>query len=360
MDPRQLTAVILAGGQGTRLRPLTLTKPKPTVPLLNIPFLAYQLDLLAQHGITEVILSCSYLVEEVRRTMGDGAVYGVHLRYAVETEPLGTAGGIRNSVNPADSGLVIVLNGDILTDADLGALLAFHAERTARVTIYLTRVPDPTRYGLVELGDRGRIRDFVEKPDPARVTTDTINAGVYVLDRALLARIPPGRMVSIEREIFPALVGDGVPCYGWIGSGYWIDIGSPEKYRQAQLDLLAGRVATRVTPAGPWMGGRWIADGVTLGPTVTLVSPCVIGAGSRLDPECRVGPNAVLGEDCSVGRGAVVEGAVLWEQVDVGERALLRDCIVGSGARVGAGAQIGPGVVLRSDVAVPDYARLWP
>lgn len=307
-----------------------------------------------------MILSCSYLIEEVRRTMGDGAAYGVRLRYAVEPDPLGTAGGVRNAVDPAAGGPVIVLNGDVLTDADLGAMLAFHGERRAQATIYLTRVPDPTPYGLVELGEGGRIRAFTEKPDPARVTTDTVNAGIYVLDRGLLARVPTGRMVSIEREFFPALVGDGVPCYGWVGSGYWLDIGSPEKYRQAQLDLLAGRVATRVTPAGPWMGGRWIADGVTLGPTVTLVSPCVIGAGTRLDPECRVGPNAVLGEDCAVGRGASIEGAVLWEQVDVGERAVLRDCIIGSGARVGAGAQVGPGVVVRSDIEVPDQARLWP
>ncbi len=343
-----------------RLRPLTLTKPKPIVPLLNVPFLAYQLDLLQRHGVTDVVLSCSYMVEEVRHTMGDGAAYGVHLRYAVETEPLGTAGGVRNALDVAGAGPVVVLNGDILTDADLGALLAFHSERWSQATLYLTRVPDPTQYGLVELGENGRVRDFVEKPVAAQVSADTVNAGVYVLDPALIPRIPAGRPVSIEREFFPSLVGDGVPCYGWVRSDYWIDIGSPENYRQAQLDLLAGRVLTRVIPAGPWMGGRWIADGVRLGPTVTLVSPCVIGAGSRLDPECRVGPEAVLGEDCAVGRGATIEGAVLWEQVDVGEGALLRDCIVGSGVRIGAGAQIGPGVVLRSDVAVPDHARLWP
>ncbi len=305
-------------------------------------------------------LSCSYMPEEIRGTMGDGATYGVRLRYAVEVDPLGTAGGIRNAVDPTGGGLVVVLNGDILTDADLGAMLAFHRERGAQATIYLTRVPDPTQYGLVELDEGGRIRDFVEKPDPTRVSTDTVNAGVYILDRGLLARVPTGRMVSIEREVFPALVGDGVPCYGWVRGHYWLDIGTPEKYRQAQLDLLAGRVVTRVTPAGPWMGGRWIADDVMLGPTVTLVSPCVIGAGTRLDPECRVGPDAVLGEGCVVGRGASIEGAVLWEQVEVGERAMLRDCIIGSGSRVGVAAQIGPGVVLRSDVAVPDQARLWP
>ncbi|HET7876601.1 MAG TPA: NDP-sugar synthase [Methylomirabilota bacterium] len=349
----------MAGGEGTRLRPLTLAKPKPVVPLLNVPFLAYQLDLLQQHGITDVVLACSYMVDEVRQTMGDGSAWGVSLRYAVETEPLGTAGGVRNAIDLV-GGLVVVLNGDILTDADLTDLLQLHGERRAAATIYLTRVPDPTPYGLVLLGPEDRVTAFVEKPDRARVTADTINAGVYVLDRALLARIPAGRPVSIEREFFPELLAENLPFFGWVGRHYWLDIGSPEKYRQAQLDLLAGRVATRVTPAGPWMGGRWIADGVTLGPTVTIEGPCVIGAGCRLEPESRVGPGAVVGEGCVIGRGATVEGAVLWEQVEVGERALLRDCIVASGARIGARAQIGPGVVLRPDVTIPEGARLWP
>jgi NDP-sugar pyrophosphorylase family protein len=306
-----------------------------------------------------VVLSCSYMVDEIRRALSNGSAWGVRLRYAVEAEPLGTAGGVRNAVDLV-GGPVLVLNGDILTDANLGELLRFHEARRAAATIALTRVPDPTQYGLVLLGPDGRIRDFLEKPDPARVTTDTVNAGIYVLDRALLARIPTGRMVSIEREFFPGLLGDGIPFYGWVAEHYWLDIGSPAKYRTAQVDLLAGRAVTGVTPAGPRMGGRWIADDVTLGSTVTLASPCVVGAGSRLEPDCRVGPHTVLGEGCVVRRGAAVEGAVLWERVDVGEGAVLRDCIVASGVRIGRGAEVGPGVVLRADVAVPDGARLWP
>jgi mannose-1-phosphate guanylyltransferase len=334
-----------------RLRPLTLARPKPVVPLLNVPFLAYQLDLLRRHGITDVILSCSFMVEEVRRVMGDGAAWGVRLRYAVETEPLGTGGGVRNAVGLLDEsgdgraadGLVVVLNGDVLTDADVTAMLAFHAARRAAATIYLFPVPDPTPYGLVELGEHGRVRRFLEKPDPSEITTNTINAGIYLLDRALLTRMPEGRVVSIEREFFPGLLADGVPVFGWVPDHYWLDIGNPEKYRQGQLDLMAGKLVAPIVPA---------ADGEG------VVAPCVVGPGTRLAPGARVGPDAVIGEQCVVGADAVIEGAVLWDCVEVGDGAVLRDCIVASGARIGARADIGPGVVLGAGADVPDGAQL--
>jgi mannose-1-phosphate guanylyltransferase len=352
-----ITAIILAGGQGTRLRPLTLVTPKPIVPLLNVPFLAYQLALLRRHGITDVVLSCSYLVDEVRRTMGDGRAFGVSLRYAVETEPLGTAGGVRNAVDMVER-LVIVLNGDILADVDLTAMLRFHAERGSRATIYLTRVADPTLYGLVELGPDQAIRAFIEKPEPGRVTTDTINAGAYVLDRSVVAAIPTGRAVSIERETFPGLLRDAVPFYGWVHAGYWLDIGSPAKYRQGQLDLLAGRVATDVKPPGSVDGRGALASDVHVASGATVAPPCVIGAGSRLERGCRVGPNAVLGAGCVIGAGATVEGAILWDGVEVGAEAVLRDCIVGSRVGVGARARLGFDAVVEGGTTVPADARL--
>ncbi|HUM16073.1 MAG TPA: NDP-sugar synthase [Candidatus Nitrosotalea sp.] len=353
----EITAIILAGGQGTRLRPLTIATPKPIVPLLNTPFLAYQLALLRRHGITDVVLSCSYLVDEVRQTMGDGRSFGVRLRYAVETDPLGTAGGVRNAADLVES-LVVVLNGDILADVDLSAMLRFHSERGSRATIYLTRVPDPTQYGLVELGPDGAIRAFVEKPEPGRVTTDTVNAGAYVLDRSVVAGIPAGRAVSIERETFPGLLRDSVPFYGWVNPGYWLDIGSPAKYRQGQLDLLAGKVGTDVKPAGTGADRRFVAPGAHVAPDAILAPPCVIGAGSRLERGCRVGPNAVLGANCVIGPGAIVEGAILWDGVQVGPGAVLRDSIVGARTRIGANAQLGPSAVVESDVTVPADARL--
>jgi len=303
------------------------------------------------------VLSCSYLVDEVRRAMGDGRAYGVSLRYAVETDPLGTAGGVRNAVDLVDS-LVVVLNGDILADVDLSAMLRFHDERRALATIYLTRVPDPTQYGLVELGTHGAIQAFVEKPDPGRVTTDTVNAGVYVLDRSVVAAIPAGRAVSIERETFPGLLRDTVPFFGWVHPGYWLDIGSPAKYRQGQLDLLAGRVATDVMPPGSGADRCFVAPEARVAPGATLAPPCVVGARSHLEPGCRVGPNAVIGADCVIGAGATVEGAILWDGVTVGPRAMILDSIVGAHARIGAGASLGPTAIIESGSTVPDHGRL--
>jgi mannose-1-phosphate guanylyltransferase len=268
----------------------------------------------------------------------------------VERDPLGTGGGVRNAVEPGD-GLVLVLNGDVLSDADLSAMRAFHADRGAQVSIYLTRVADPTQYGLVETDARGRIQAFTEKPDTARVTTDTVNAGAYLIARRLLARIATGHPVSIEREFFPALVAEGVPCYGWVSPCYWLDIGSPAKYRQAQVDLLEGRVASPALAGG--VGPR-----VTVAPGATVVEPVAIGPGSRIEAGARVGPGAVLGPDCIVGAGARVAGAVTWEQVEVGAGATLRDCIVGARVRIGRGAEVGPGVVLESGRSVPAGARL--
>ncbi len=327
------------------------------VPLLNVPFLAYQLALLRRHGITDVVLSCSYLVDEVRRIMGDGAAHGVRLRYAVETDPLGTAGGIRNAVDLLRD-LVVVLNGDILADPDLTALLAFHTARGSHATIYLTRVPDPGQYGLVELAADGRVRSFIEKPPPGRATVDTVNAGVYVLRPSVVAAIPTGRAVSIERETFPGLLREGVPFYGWVSDNYWLDIGSPAKYRQGQLDLLAGKVATDVTPPGDGPDRRFVAAGVRVAPDAALTGPCVIGAGSRLEPGARVGPNAVLGARCVIGAGARIDGAILWDDVTVGPGSVLRDCIVASGARIGASVELGPTTVLGAGATVADRTRL--
>ena len=297
------------------------------------------------------------MVDAVRATMGDGAAWGVRLSYAVEDEPLGTAGGVRHAVDVAD-GRVLVLNGDILTDADLGAMLAFHEARGSAATLYLTRVPDPTAFGLVELGEGGRIRRFIEKPDPSQVTTDTVNAGIYVLDGRLLARIPRGRAVSIEREFFPGLLEDRLPFFGWVAEHYWLDIGSPAKYRQGALDLLAGRVATPLSPAGAQGGGRFVAPGAVLEPGARVTSPAVIGADCRVAAGAAVGPSTVLGTGCVVGGDAAVTGAILWERVEVGAGAELRDCIVGAGACVGAGARVGPGAVVEPGARIPSGARL--
>ena len=335
-----------------------MARAKPVVPLLNRPFLAYQLALLRQHGVTDVILACSYRVDDVRAALGEAEHLGVRLRYVIEAEPLGTGGGIRNAAD-LTSGTVWVLNGDVLTDADLSAMRAFHEARGARTTIFLHPVPDPRPYGLVETAADGRLQRFREKPGPTEpIPTNTINAGIYLIDAALLARIRPRQVVSVEREVFPALIADGVPCYGWKADAYWRDIGSPAAYRAAQLDLLTGQVKTPLAPPGELRDGCWIEPSSLVASGVRLKAPAVIGAECGIQAGAQIGPLAVLGERARIAAGARVEGSVLWERVDVGEDSVLRDCVIGADVRIGADVEIAPGVILESGAVVPDHARL--
>ncbi|MBI4240841.1 MAG: NDP-sugar synthase [Candidatus Rokubacteria bacterium] len=352
-----MQAVILAGGQGTRLRPLTLTCPKPIVPLLNVPFLHYQLAWLRQHGIREAVLACSYGVDEIRRVLGGRHAAGIRLSYAIEREPLGTAGALRNAAD-AGNGPLVVLNGDVLTDLDLSGVIRLHAERGAQATISLTSVDDPTRYGLVETEPDGRMLRFLEKPEPEHVTVQTINAGVYILERTLLELIPTGRVVSMEREFFPELLARGIGFFGHTISAYWLDIGNAETYRQAQVDLLTGTVTTGVQPPGIRRGNLWIGDESSISAEARLTGPAVIGRRARLASGCRVGPFSVLGDRTTMERGSHIDGAVLWEDVRVGPGARLSACVVADRCRIGANAEIGPGAVLGAGSVVPDGARL--
>ena len=328
------------------------------VPLLGRPFLAYQLALLQAHGVTDVILACSYRVDDVKQALGQAEDLGVRLRYVVESEPLGTGGGVRNAVDLA-RGTVFVLNGDVLTDADLTAMRRFHEARNSRTTIYLTRVADPRAYGLVELDREGRLARFREKPTADEpITTDTINAGVYLIDASLLARIPAGRAVSIEREFFPALIADGIPSYGWISEAYWRDIGSPAAYREAQLDLLTGRARSPLSPPGVRRDGSWIGATARVAAGARLTAPSVVGERVEVGAGAQVGPLAVVGDGSRIAEHARVEGAILWERVEVGPGAAVLNCVVGAGARIGAHAEVGEGVVLESGAVVAERARL--
>jgi NDP-sugar pyrophosphorylase family protein len=335
-----------------------VARAKPVVPLLNRPFLAYQLALLRQHGVTDVILACSYRVDDVRAALGEAEHLGVRLRYVIEAEPLGTGGGIRNAVD-LTSGTVWVLNGDVLTDADLSAMRAFHEAHGSRTTIFLHPVADPRPYGLVETAADGRLQRFREKPAPTEpIPTNTINAGIYLIDAALLARIPPRQVVSVERDVFPALIADGIPCYGWAGAAYWRDIGSPAAYRAAQLDLLAAQVKTSLVPPGELRDGCWIEPSASVDAGAELHAPAVVGAEAAISARARIGPLTVLGERARIAAGARIEGSVLWERVEVGAGSVLRDCVIGADVRIGADVEIAPDVILESGAIVPDHARL--
>jgi mannose-1-phosphate guanylyltransferase len=328
------------------------------VPLLGRPFVAYQLALLREHGVTDVILACSYRVDDIRQALGDAEHLGVRLRYVIEDEPLGTGGGVRNAADLAH-GTVFVLNGDVLTDADLTAMRRWHESRGSRTTIFLMPVADPRAYGLVELDGEGRLSRFREKPGPDEpITTNTINAGIYLIDAALLERIPAGRPVSIEREFFPALIADGIPCFGWTGAVYWRDIGSPAAYRDAHLDLLAGRARSPLAPPGELRDGSWVAPTARLAPDARLQAPSVLGERVEVGRRARVGPLTVVGDGSRIGDDARIEGAILWEHVTVGPGAVLRDCVVPSEVTIGPHADIGPGVVLEPHANIPPHTKL--
>jgi mannose-1-phosphate guanylyltransferase len=342
-----MQALILAGGEGTRLRPLTTTVPKPVLPLANRPFISFMIDWLVRHGVDDIVMSCGFLAREVQAVLGDGDGRA-RIRYVEEDEPLGTAGAVKHAEALLDERFA-VLNGDILTDFDLGALQRFHFDRRAVATIALIPVDDPTAYGLVRVDAEGRIGGFLEKPKPQDIDTDLINAGAYILDREVLEGIEPGRPVSFEREIFPRLVGAGL--HGFCAQGYWLDIGTPERYLEATYDILEGRLETVVGES--LIAGVSLGDGAVVSPSAHVLAPALVGDRCRIEDGATAGPRSVLGADCRLEAGAAVEDAVLLEGVTLGPGALVRECIVGAGAEVGAssrveaGAVIGPGEVVK-------------
>ncbi|HEX4363971.1 MAG TPA: NDP-sugar synthase [Solirubrobacteraceae bacterium] len=355
-------AVILVGGEGTRLRPLTSDVPKPVVALVDRPMMGYMLEWLRGHGIDDVIMSCGFKATKVRDVLGDGSHYGLRLRFVEEPDPRGTAGALKYAEELLDERF-LMLNGDVLTDLDLTAQIAQHEACGATGTLALVPVPDPTAYGLVRLRDDGAVEQFLEKPAPGTVLdTNLISAGAYVLERRVLDMIAPDRKVSIEREVWPALVGDGL--YGYVDeAAYWIDVGTPERYLQATFDVLAGDMRTSVTDV---LGG----DGLALDASAQIdgraVAPVVIGARALVADGAQVGSLAVLGADVSIGAESTVERAVVLQGARVGVGCILRDCIVGPGATVGdrsqiiGGAMLGAGVVVGSDNVVARGARLFP
>jgi mannose-1-phosphate guanylyltransferase len=341
-----MQAVVLVGGEGTRLRPLTLTQPKPALKLVDRPFIRYMVDWLGHHGIDEVVMACGFRADDLRIALGDEIPGGPSIVYVQEDEPLGTAGPVRLA---ADRGLLgdrfMVLNGDVLTDLDLTALQRQHAETEAAITLALHPVDDPSSYGLVRRRDSGEVLGFLEKPEPSEIDTDEVSAGAYVIEGSVLDLIPPGRAVSIEREVFPKLVGQGL--YGRRLDGYWMDIGTPERYLQASWDILEDRVQTDVIPTAPGMSldpEAEIAADAKVGPRAVVSSGCEIAAGATVR-------DSVLLEACRIAPGAVVRDSILAAEVSV-----LDGAVVGPDAVVGAGATIEPGARLERGARVAPQA----
>jgi mannose-1-phosphate guanylyltransferase len=325
-----MQAIVLVGGEGTRLRPLTETVPKPALTLVDRPFLAYMIEWLAGHGVDEVVLACGFLPDVLREALaGEEERAGVAISFVVEPERRGTAGAIRFAADELGERLedrFLALNGDVLTDLDLSSLLRAHTDSGARATIALHPVEDSSAYGLVSTDPSGKVLEFTEKTGEA--VPGEINAGMYVLERSVLDLIPPGEEVSIERDVFPRLVGEGL--HGLRLDGYWMDIGTPERYLEATWDILERRVDTRVQPTAPGMlvgPGAQVADGATIGPRVVLGSGCRVEAGAEVR-------DSVLLDGCVVGESARVSGSILSAGAAVADGAQLEGAVVGSGESV--------------------------
>ena len=338
--------MILVGGQGTRLRPLTSTVPKPVVPLVDRPFISYMLEWLREHGIDDVIMSCGFLAEGMRSVIGDGSQLGLRLRFVEEPEPRGTGGALKLAEPMLDESF-LMLNGDVLTDIDLTAQIAQHRATGARATLALVPVPDPSAYGLVILAPDRSVAEFIEKPSADVAGENLISAGAYVLQRDILELVAPDRNVSIEREVWPLLVGNGL--YGFPSEGYWLDIGTPARYLQGTFDIIEGNVETAVSER---LGSDWLVveDGAEVRGRV--IPPAVLERGVRVAEGAHVGSLVVLAEHVTVGAGATVERSVVLQGAEIGEGCELRDCIVAAGCSVGAGTKITGGAVLGEDVRI--------
>jgi mannose-1-phosphate guanylyltransferase len=345
-----MQAVILVGGEGTRLRPLTSRQPKPIIPLVDRPFLVHMLEWLRGHGVDDVILSCGFEPSQVEAALGDGSRLGLRLRYVVEPEPRGTAGAVKYAEDLLDDRF-LMLNGDVLTDVDVTAQVALHERHGATGTLGLSPVEDPSAYGLVLLDGDGAVTGFLEKPGPAEVRgvdEYLISNGIYVLERSVLDLIPPDRNVSIEREIWPRLVGDGL--FGAPArDAYWMDIGTPDRYLQATFDILEGNVRTAVLDR---LGDGLLAVDAGARVDGRVVPPAVVGPGCEIAAGAHVGSLAVLGTGVTVGAGSRVERAVVLDGAEVGAGCEVVDCIVAAGARIADGAVVRGGAVLGEGVEV--------
>ena len=340
-------AILLVGGQGTRLRPLTITTPKPLLPVAGVPVTVHQIERARDAGVTRIVLGTSYRAEVFAERLGDGDALGVEIAYAVEDEPLGTGGAIRNAAarltcGPGDP--VMVLNGDVLSGVDYGALLAGHVASGASLTLHLTRVDDPTAYGLVPTDGEGRVLAFREKPQtPEEIVTDQINAGCYVFTRSVIDEIPAGRPVSVEREVFPRLLEQGVLVRGVVDDAYWLDLGTPWDFVRGSCDLVRG--------IAPWAGhaasDRLLLEGARVDDAALVGGGTAVGRGARVIGDAVV-ERSVLLDGCTVEQGARVVGSVVGDGARVCSGATVVDSVIGDGAVVGPGNELRHG------------ARVWP
>ncbi|WP_327359264.1 NDP-sugar synthase [Streptomyces sp. NBC_01304] len=348
-------AILLVGGKGTRLRPVTVHTPKPMVPAAGVPFLTHQLARARAAGIEHIVLATSYLAEVFEPHFGDGSSLGLHLEYVTEDEPLGTGGAIRNVApllrsDPSDP--VLIFNGDILTGLDIPALVATHESSSADVSLHLTQVEDPRAYGLVPTDSTGRVTAFLEKPQtPEEIVTDQINAGAYVFRRSVIDTIPTGRPVSVERETFPDLLASGAHLQGMVDSTYWLDLGTPQAFVRGSADLVLGRAPSPAVPGR--CGDRLVLPTARVAPDAKLTGGTVVGEGATVGAGARIEGSTIL-SGAVIEPGATITDSLVGADSVIGARTILAGAVIGDGARVGADNELRAGARVWCNAVLPD------
>jgi mannose-1-phosphate guanylyltransferase/phosphomannomutase len=350
-------AVVMAGGEGSRLRPMTANLPKPLLPVANRPVMEHVLRLLRRHGVTDTVVTLQFLASLVRNYFGDGEELGMGLQYATEQRPLGTAGSVKNAESALRDDTFLVLSGDALTDADLSSLVEFHRTHGALVTVGLKSVPDPLEYGIVICDGDGKVNRFLEKPTWGQVFSDTVNTGIYVMEPEVLAEVAADEEVDWSGDVFPRLLARGAPVFGYAFDGYWEDVGTLDSYRQAHLDVLNGHVEVELG-AFEMSPGVWVAEGAEVDPDVEITGPVLVGDYTRVEAGAALRPYAVLGDNVVVKAGAVVERSVVHDNVFIGPRVSLRGAVVGRNSDVMRGARVDDGAVIGDDCVIEQEAFL--
>jgi mannose-1-phosphate guanylyltransferase len=345
-------AVLLVGGLGTRLRPLTNDRPKSIVPVLNRPVLEHTLAYLKQYGITDIIITLNYLPEVIEEYFGDGSRFGVNLAYFMEVEPRGTAGAVKNAESYLDRSF-FVLNGDIFTDLNLNEMYAFHRKRKAQATIALSYVKDPSAFGVVQMEADGLVKKFIEKPPSGTAPSNWINAGTYILEPDVLADIPPGVHHMFERGLFPHLLNTGKPVYGYPYKGYWLDMGTPAQYYKINIDFLNAQISNALV-GKTGLKPIYNKKAVNIHPTALVTGPVMLGDGCDIGPGVKVVGPAVIGKNCRLNDGAVIDNSILWDGVAVGENSHVVRCIISSGTVIPAGQEIVNSIVTPAESLVLD------
>lgn len=360
-----MRAVLMAGGSGTRLRPLTCDFPKPMVPILNRPIAEHIINLLKRHQITEVIATLHYLPDVMRDYFQDGSDFGVQMTYAVEEDqPLGTAGCVKNIAELLDE-TFLVISGDSITDFDLSAAIEFHKQQKSKATIVLTRVPNPIEFGVVITDKEHRIRRFLEKPSSSEIFSDTVNTGTYILEPEVLDYLPENQESDFSKELFPLLLEKGEPIYGYIASGYWCDVGHLDAYRESQYDGLHRKVKLDYAyeEQSP---GVWVGQNTFIEPSAKLEAPCLIGSNCRIGARVRISAGTVVGDNVTIGADANLKRPIIWNGAIIGEEAHLRACAIGRGTRVDRRAHVLEGAVVGSlstvgeESQISPSVRVWP